>query len=218
MSDKPKEVSPYGQFKGYADSETVSFGWSKDKTSRHIQCILVLEGGRRIEWRGNLTDQTGRDITVGCLQTMGWDGASPLGTGDGELVGFGGPDHPVLVTIGPHTYRDKTFPQVERIDPPYGRAPAGGYLSGDEMRRLNEDIRRHMGATAPRTAPKPANAPKQAPPAARTAAPPVTGPEPARGVMGAILSDEERMRLIDQGAEPPQRPAPQEEQEEDIPF
>src|SRR6185312_6893440 len=95
----------------------------------------------------------GMDITLASLKTMGWDGATEVGDGEGQLAGFGGCH--CLFTIGmSKEYRGKSHPEIKRIDSLKGRAHKGGAMTADDIAKLNAEIRRHMGSAAPKPAQK----------------------------------------------------------------
>jgi hypothetical protein len=136
----------------------VSLGWNKERTAEQISVRMQIQDewpdvrGKSIAWFGSFASQESTDITLKTLRTMGWDGKSPLGIPDGKngcIVGLGGNE--VLIVVQHQTYDGETRAKVAFVNP-VGGMGFKNPLDGGALSKLNDRVRRHIGATAPRTA------------------------------------------------------------------
>jgi len=201
---------PAGVYRAFADGESVSIGCDEGKQTEqicvrirvsdkdpHIECL-----GMSILWYGNDANQEAIEITVKALKCMGWDGVSPIGTAHGCLAGLGGVEF--MLTVQHQTWGGKTRAKAVYLNPIAGRFEFGKPIDDTRLARLNDRFFRHMGATAPQqraATPPRAQEPKSAHrPEHRTYA---AEPPPTKTANRPLVSDEDRLRAIDRGEEPP---------------
>lgn len=157
---------PEGTFRARADWQSVSMGWNKDKTAERISIRLRVTDeypsviGKSITWYGGFATQGNIDFAIKALRAMGWDGESPIGKpGTGALAMLGSVDCEIVVVH--RTFNDKTRAEVQYVNA-LGGMGFKDALDDRAIASLNDRIKRHMSATAPRP-----QAPRQPPPVTR---------------------------------------------------
>lgn len=220
---------PAGTFNFYADWKSVTCGMSGGSNpSEQISVRIVVVDeypdvrGKSILWFGNFSSQKAMDITLKALRAMGWDGKSRIGKPDGTngmLTGLGGTEFEGVVRH--ETYQSKTRAKVAFVNEKSAGFAFKEPLVASALDRLNDRVKRHMASTAPRE-----ERPAALPPGARPPPQPNTGPARASAALPTggyqrrdqSMSDEERLRAIDRGQEPPAPSVYEPASDDDIPF
>lgn len=223
-NDKAAPSFPAGTYRGFAEWQSATFGWNAENTNEVVSVRLRVNDEKRpdvhgmsIVWFGNFANQQAIDISSQSLKAMGWDGKSPLGTPDGKngcLAGLGGAE--VEFSVKHDVYKGKTRAKVGFVNAIGAGFEFNEPLDAKALDKLNQRVRRHLGATDPRPA-RPATQPSAHQPQHRSyeVDPSKPATEPVRGPERPD-PDVARARAIDAGAEEP--PEEEDNGDDDVPF